>query len=132
MLGAIRRCICILWPGKPSEMTPRGVIPTVCVNDIASRKKTVLSKTILVIAPTQHTCARPIDILLLCSIIEPTTYIIFLSSSKIWCKNRIAAVVSRRHLSLLLKQNTPHLRGFQQVPKIKNTIFEAESALFFH
>ena len=30
-LGAVRRCTRILWPGKASEKTPRGVIPPVCV-----------------------------------------------------------------------------------------------------
>jgi hypothetical protein len=29
--GAVSRCTCILWPGKASEKTPRGVIPPVCV-----------------------------------------------------------------------------------------------------
>jgi hypothetical protein len=37
--GAVRRCTRILWPGKASEKTPRGVIPPVCVKNIAKRLK---------------------------------------------------------------------------------------------
>jgi hypothetical protein len=31
MLVAFRRCTRILWPGKASEKTPKGVIPPLCV-----------------------------------------------------------------------------------------------------
>jgi hypothetical protein len=31
MLGAVRRCTCIMLPGKVLEKTPRGVIPPVGV-----------------------------------------------------------------------------------------------------
>jgi hypothetical protein len=31
MPGAVRRCTRILWPGKASEKTPKGVIPPVGV-----------------------------------------------------------------------------------------------------
>jgi hypothetical protein len=41
MPGAVRRCTCILWPGKTSEKTPRGVILSVRIKNIEKRVKKI-------------------------------------------------------------------------------------------